>query len=269
VERSGVGKALQAKLTESVTELVDARTSELMTEVRALRKELAETREQLAEAVRMFEVRHRRDMIFAGEARAARESEQFIADHLVHARPLPHPVETVRYAASLVKIDGTVVKVGVHSGEGLLLLAERLHGREIYGFDTFTGLEHDWRPGYTAGMLGQDEPPKVRGATVVPGAYDETLPAFRAEHPGPIALLHLDANEYSVTAKALELLGDGLVPGSVVLLDEYVNYPGWQEHEFRAWTEFVERSGIEFRYEAYTFDNEQVVVTVTATGKAG
>jgi hypothetical protein len=252
-----------------VTELVDARTSALMTEVRALRKELAETREQLAEAIRMFEVRHRRDMVFAGEARAARESERFIAEHLVHARPLPHPVETVRYAAGLVSVEGTVVKIGVHTGEGLLLLAERLHGREIVGFDTFTGLENDWRPGYTAGMLGQDEAPKVRGASVVAGAYDVTVPAFLAEHPAPIALLHLDANEYSVTAKALDLLADRLVPGTIVILDEYFNYPGWQQGEFRAWSEFVGRTGIEFRYEAYTFDNEQVVLTVTATGAAG
>jgi len=264
-----MGKALQAKLTESVSELVDARTSELLTEVRALRKELTETREQLAEAIRMFEVRHRRDMVFAGETRAARESELFIAEHLVHARPLPHPVATVRYAAGLVSVEGTVVKIGVHSGEGLLLLAERLHGREIFGFDTFTGLEHDWRPGYRAGMLGQDEAPKVRGASVVAGAYDVTLPAFLAEHPDPIALLHLDANEYAVTARALELLEDRLVPGTVVILDEYLNYQGWQQGEFRAWAEFVERTGVEFRYEAYTFDNEQVVLTVTSAAAEG
>jgi hypothetical protein len=72
-----------------------------------------------------------------------------------------------------------------------------------------------------------------------------------------------------VTARALELLENHLVPGTIVILDEYFNYPGWQHGEFRAWAEFGERTGIEFRYEAYTFDNEQVVLTVTSAAAEG
>ena len=46
----------------------------------------------------------------------------------------------------------------------------------------------------------------------------------------------------------------------MLLFDEFFNYPGWQQHEFRAWTEFVEKSGRTFEYLAYTANNEQVVV---------
>ena len=52
-------------------------------------------------------------------------------------------------------------------------------------------------------------------------------------------------------------------PGAVVLFDEYFNYAGWEEHEHRAWQEFVAASGTGFRYEGYTQNDEQVVVRVT------
>jgi len=44
------------------------------------------------------------------------------------------------------------------------------------------------------------------------------------------------------------------------VLDEFFNYPGWQLHEFRAWGEFIARTGRTFDYLAYTGNNEQVVV---------
>jgi len=49
---------------------------------------------------------------------------------------------------------------------------------------------------------------------------------------------------------------------SVIVFDEFFNYPGWQDHEHRAWMEFVAREEVRFRYEAFTFDNEQVVVVI-------
>jgi hypothetical protein len=49
------------------------------------------------------------------------------------------------------------------------------------------------------------------------------------------------------------------------VFDEYFNYPGWEQHEHRAWQEFVARSKIRFKYVAYTCNNEQVAVVVTGT----
>ena len=46
----------------------------------------------------------------------------------------------------------------------------------------------------------------------------------------------------------------------MLVFDEFFNYPGWQLHEFRAWTEFIEQTGRTFEYLAYTGNNEQVVV---------
>lgn len=77
-----------------------------------------------------------------------------------------------------------------------------------------------------------------------------------------MALLHLDADLYSSTRTVLDLVGDRLVPGSIVLFDEYFNYPGWPDGEHRAWSEFIERTGHAFEYTGYTYNDEQVVVTI-------
>jgi hypothetical protein len=51
------------------------------------------------------------------------------------------------------------------------------------------------------------------------------------------------------------------------VFDEYFNFPGWRNHEYRAWTEFVARTGTEFDYLGYTADNEQVVVRIRTAPK--
>ena len=63
----------------------------------------------------------------------------------------------------------------------------------------------------------------------------------------------------------LELVGPRLRPGSVVVFDEYFNHPGWQDGEHRAWREHVAARAVEFVYEAFTHDHEQVVVVVAGT----
>ena len=49
-----------------------------------------------------------------------------------------------------------------------------------------------------------------------------------------------------------------------MVFDEYFNYPGWEDHEHRAWTEFVARTGTSSTTSGYTADDEQVSVRITA-----
>jgi hypothetical protein len=52
----------------------------------------------------------------------------------------------------------------------------------------------------------------------------------------------------------------------VVVFDEFFNFPGWEQQEFRAWQEHLDRTGARATYEAYTSNNEQVVVRVVDPG---
>jgi hypothetical protein len=95
------------------------------------------------------------------------------------------------------------------------------------------------------------------------GWFEDTLPAFAARRSGPIALLHVDCDLYSSTKCVLDHLGASLVPGSVIVFDEYFNYPGWERHEFRAFSEFAAERRLSYEYLAYNRLHEQVAVRVT------
>jgi predicted O-methyltransferase YrrM len=215
--------------------------------------------------VRAAESRARRDLVAAGERAAAASSARFLNVEMAEARALPDPAATLAHALSLAPSGGLALEFGVYSGRTLSMIAQARPGGAVYGFDSFAGLPETWRAGFRAGAFGDvPEPPDVPGAEIVVGMFADTVPGFLAAHPGPVDLLHLDADLYSSTATVLDLVGPRLRPGSVVVFDEFFNYPGWEQHEARAWREHVAATpGRSFRYEAYTVDNEQVVVRVT------
>ena len=95
------------------------------------------------------------------------------------------------------------------------------------------------------------------------GWFADVLPDFPAEHPGPVALLHVDCDLYSSMMTVLQHVGPRLGVGSVVVFDEFYNYPGWEEHEHRAWREYATSAGLSFEYLGITMDEEQVSVRIT------
>jgi hypothetical protein len=141
--------------------------------------------------------------------------------------------DPLRWALTIAPA-GRAVEMGVHAGDTLRIIAE--HRDDVWGFDSFQGLPERWREGFERGKFACPQP-DVPGATIVPGLFADTLPRWVAEHPEPVALLHLDADLYSSTVTAMEHLGPLLRSGSVVVLDEYWGFDGWHEHEARAWHE--------------------------------
>lgn len=213
--------------------------------------------------------RGRRDIFGAAEREAARTSALFAYEHFPTATTYTDKHATLEHAVALAPPVGMALEFGVYSGTTLGIIAR---GRDegasqgVYGFDSFEGLPEDWRSTFAAGTFAVDEPPQVAGAELVVGWFDDTLPAFLDAHPGPVALLHVDADLYSSACTVLDLCGPRLVEGSVVVFDEYFNFPGWEQHEHRAWQEYVARTGTAFTWEAYTATDEQVVVRITKPG---
>jgi hypothetical protein len=60
----------------------------------------------------------------------------------------------------------------------------------------------------------------------------------------------------------LDHIGDRLTANAVLVFDEFFNYPGWQQHEFLAFHEFIARTGTTYEYLACTGNHQQVVVRV-------
>jgi hypothetical protein len=95
------------------------------------------------------------------------------------------------------------------------------------------------------------------------GWFDETLPPFKKEiKDQAIQLLHIDSDLYSSAVTILTTLKKNIVPGTVIVFDEYFNYPGWQLDEFRAWQEFVAKNAIKYEYIGYVSRHQKVAVRV-------
>ena len=272
-------RMMRTKLQRAIQEVVGPPYAEQMRELASLRQEVSELRgwliedmgelvrstaERVIDHTRSLEVRSRRDICYAGDVQAARESAEFARVHLAGARQFGHPHATLEYALSVAPVGGMALEFGVYTGTTLKIIATARQGGQVYGFDSFEGLPEHWRVGFAAGTFAAETVPDVPGAELVVGLFSEVLPGFMENHPGPVDFLHIDADLYSSAATVLNLVGPRLGEGSIVVFDEFLNYPGWHEHEYRAWTEYVERTRIAFRYEAFTFDNEQVVVIITS-----
>lgn len=255
--------ALRHRLVTAAAEGTDARLAALERAVAQLSARSAEQHAAVLAHLEAWERRQRRDVMTAMEQQAAISTAEFVHAAMGHVERFVHPHDTLRHALSCVDADGTALEFGVATGTTLGIIAAHHRRGPVFGFDSFQGLPERWRLGFDAGEFGDLPVPEVDGAELVVGWFDDTLPGFLSEHPGPVAFLHCDADLYSSTRTVLEQVGPRLVPGSVVVFDEYFNYAGWQDHEHRAWTEHVERTGLSWRYLGMTMDDEQVSVLVT------
>lgn len=269
-------RSVRNKLMQAVDEVVSRHHREQAQEIASLRGEVERLHEELrlhadrtvervVERISDFEHRDRRDLFYAAERDAAADSSAFAHEQMPQAKQFAHPHQTLEYGLSVAPTGGMALEFGVYTGTTLKIIAAARAAEGVFGFDSFEGLPSDWRAGYPAGAFRVDGLPEVPGADLVVGWFDDTLPGFLEEHPGPVDFLHVDGDLYSSAKTVLDLVGPRLQPGSVIVFDEFFNYAGWRDHEFKAWLEYVERTGTEFEYLAYTVDNEQVVVRVTRT----
>jgi hypothetical protein len=175
---------------------------------------------------------------------------------------------------SIVNLPGDIFELGVYKGASLVRLAtfryglENSYSRRIVGFDAFgrfprEGLTQEsdnrfieeFESAGGAG-LGLDEVQRVldrkgySNIQLVKGNVFETLPTFIERHPETrIALLHLDMDVREPTAFALDLLYDRVVPGGLIVFDDYNAVAG----ETDAVDEFVRQRKL--RLEKLTFYN--------------
>lgn len=250
---------LQRALAEVVAAELAGSRAELVVKIDRLQQSI----DALATLVHDVEYRARHDLSHAQDCRAAQESADFVLAHMPTVRVFWETQDTLRFALGEIKGPGLALEFGVATGTTLKIIADTVsRDRTVVGFDAFTGLPETWRTGFPAGEFAQ-EPSDVPGATVVAGLFEDTLPAFLAQSDELIAFMHMDADLYSSSKTVLDLTAERLSPNAVLLFDEYFNYPGWQQHEHRAWTDFIERTGRTFEYLAYTGNSEQVALRLT------
>lgn len=192
---------------------------------------------------------------------ACRESAGYVAKHMPGVSSYPGRDALFTMALSRVTVEGLFLEFGVADGKSINFIADRVNG-EVHGFDSFEGLPEDWIDGAGTGRFSRAGAlPEVRKNVVLhKGWFDQTIPEFAQAHSEPIAFLHVDSDLYSSAKTIFSLLGDRIVAGTIIQFDEYFNYPGWEEHEYKVFREFVAEKKLAYEY--IGFDKSGYSVTV-------
>jgi hypothetical protein len=175
-------------------------------------------------------------------------------DHFWAAPGFFNRIDHLHHCFGLAPAAGHVLEFGVFRGGSLNWLArwaaQRNQGH-VFGFDSFEGLPEQWvrtknGEAYDRGHFSLPGlPPVEANATLVPGFFDATLPAWLDAHPGPVALLHNDSDLYSSTIFTLTQLNERIVPGTVIVFDELCDwrdsgkYDNWAQGEWKALLEWM------------------------------
>ena len=195
---------------------------------------------------------------------AKREAVDYIVANMQSALVLPDRLALLGFALSRAPQDGLVMEFGVEKGTSLRHLAT-LTPRTVHGFDSFEGLPGDWtgtKEAKGAFDLKGRLPSVPANARLHVGWFDKTLPAFLATQSESCALVHIDCDIYESTAAVFKALAGRIVPGTVIVFDEYFNYPGWRQHEYKAFQEFVTGAGLHYRYLGFAAEKGHVAVRI-------
>lgn len=203
---------------------------------------------------------------------AAKDSADFFIQHFPTALTFATHVALIDHCLNSCSVEGTICEFGVAGGATLKFIAQRTPGL-VHGFDSFLGIPETWSHFQRQGRCSCDgKAPDGLPTNVVihSGWFDETLTEF-SEIEQPLRFIHIDSDLYSSAKIIFDRLGKSIVPGSVILFDEYFNYPNWEQHEHKAWREFVQDNDVEFEYIGWVPRSCAVAVKVTAVGtpKAG
>jgi tetratricopeptide (TPR) repeat protein len=184
------------------------------------------------------------------------------------ARLFAFPVVVLRDALEQMPEQGLIVECGVYWGRSLRIIAAHDKKRQAHGFDSFQGLPEAWKTGEPKGSYstGGQQPEVPENVELHSGWFEHTLPAFAAAQTEKLALLHIDCDLFSSTVTILESLRPLIQVGTIIVLDDYLGFPGYEEHEFRALKEFCDRHYIRYQNLSFALLAREAALRITQIG---
>ncbi|MCW8107746.1 class I SAM-dependent methyltransferase [Alteromonas ponticola] len=172
-------------------------------------------------------------------------------------------LENLSLALKHAKLDGSVIECGVYYGRSINFLAAEYSGA-IDGFDSFDGLPEKWKADEAEGSYstGGQLPNVASHVTLHQGWFEDTLPEYAKTQSMPIKLLHIDCDIYSSTKTIFDCLGNLIQSGTIIVFDEFLGYPEYQQHEFKAFYEFIDSSGLAFEFISFSLLPHEATVRI-------
>jgi hypothetical protein len=151
------------------------------------------------------------------------------------------------------KVNTLWLEFGVATGKTINYISQHTQGT-VYGFDSFEGLPEKWRDGFEKGAFSQrgNLPVVNHNVELIRGWFDQTLPNFIDQNivsrNQKVSFIHLDADLYSSTKYVLNALKNHLDKDCVIIFDELVNFPGFQDGELKAFHEFITENVVSYTW---------------------
>lgn len=153
----------------------------------------------------------------------------------------------------LKETKGLYLEFGVWKGDSISYVCDNLPLWEIVGFDSFEGSPEKWdrkdddkyNPGYFSldGKIPSLNP-RIR---LIKGWFDETLPTWiKNNNITKVDLLHVDCDIYSSAMTVLDELTPYIKSGTVIVFDEFLFYDNFENHEIKAFYEFINKTELYF-----------------------
>jgi hypothetical protein len=193
------------------------------------------------------------------------QTAEYVLANMQTAYSLNSNFELYDYILNNIKVDGEIMEFGVYQGSSIRYLADKLKKNTVYGFDSFEGLPEKWRTGFEKGAfnLNGNLPSVPSNVVLIKGWFNESLPVFLESNIIlKVGLLHIDCDLYSSTKDILQILDNKIFKGTIIIFDEYFNYVGWQNGEFKAFQEFILERKLSYDYIAYNSNHEQVAIII-------
>lgn len=178
-----------------------------------------------------------------------------------------------KFCIDHVTIDGIWAEFGVYKGTSSKYLSkikkEKFPNLKsgFHGFDSFEGLPENWNGTKSKkGTFNTGLVPSISGVTFHKGWFKDTIPNFLEKHKEDFAFIHIDCDIYSSTVDILKNVKSRIVPGTVILFDELIGYKAWEQHEYKAFMEFVKENNVEFEWIAFVANAGQAACKITKIG---
>jgi len=194
-----------------------------------------------------------------------------VTTYFDNAMALDTDAAVLKFGSDHVTLRGAFLEMGVCTGKTINFVAALNPEQLVWGFDSFEGLPEEWtrtdltfpRGAFRVKVEGW-MPPVLHNVSLIKGMFRDTLPQFKEQilKSDPIAFLHIDCDIYSSTKEVFDHLADNIVSGTVIVFDEFYNYPEAEGHEFKAFQEFLHLTGKKAEYLAYNQYFEQTVVQI-------
>jgi len=170
--------------------------------------------------------------------------------------------KTLEFGLGAAIQEGLVLEFGVRYGTTLTFIAG-IAGQPVHGFDSFEGLPESWNQEPTGTYTTFGNLPAVpANASLHVGWFSDSLPGFMADHPGPVRFLHIDSDLYSSAKTILDNLAPRIVPGTVIVFDEYLVNKNWRQDEHKAFQETATANKWNYDFIAFSMFTKQAVVLI-------